>query len=68
MKKMTRQTAIKGLVINSNKSPHRKTTGRQKYIEYDYEELFDQSVEDWDEFFVEQLLQTGKARRIYATR
>ena len=46
MKKRAKQTAAKGLVINSNKSPHKK----QKYIEYDYEGLFNQSMEDWDEY------------------
>lgn len=67
MKNKKKKNAVKGLVINSNKSPHRKT-GKKKYIEYDYEELYSQSMEDWDEYFVEQLLQTGKARCIYATK
>lgn len=45
-----------------------KRARRQQYIEYDYEELYNQSAEDWNEYFVEQLLKTGKATQVYATK
>lgn len=41
---------------------------RQHYIDYDYQEQFSQNAEDLDEYFVEQMLRTGKANGIYATK
>lgn len=46
----------------------RKRKRSQKYIDYDYEELYNQSLDDWDEYFIEQLLQTGKVNCVYATK
>lgn len=47
---------------------NRKRKKRQQYIEYDYEALYNQSLDDWDEYFIEQLLQTGKVNCVYATK
>lgn len=41
---------------------------RQQYIDYDYEALYNQSIDDWDEYFVEQLLKDGKVNCVYATK
>ena len=41
---------------------------RQHYIEYDYQEQFDQSAEDLNEYFVEMMLQKRKASGLYATK
>lgn len=40
---------------------------RQKYVEYDYEEVYDKSLEDMDEYFVRQMIDEGKSN-IYATK
>lgn len=40
---------------------------RQKYIKYDYEEVYDKSLEDMDEYFVRQMVEEGK-KNIYATK
>lgn len=48
-----------------------RTTGKGRkphYIEYDYQEQYDQSIEDLNEYFIEQLLQKGKANGVYATK
>jgi hypothetical protein len=41
---------------------------KNQYIEYDYEALYNQNVEDWDEYFIEQLLKNGKVSSVYATK
>lgn len=45
-----------------------KRKKKQQYIEYDYEELYNQSMDGWDEYFIEQLLKTGKVNCVYATK
>lgn len=45
-----------------------KRKKKQQYIEYDYEELYNQSIEDWDEYFIEQLIKTGQVKSVYATK
>ena len=45
-----------------------KRRKRQQYIDYDYEALYNQSIDDWDEYFVEQLLKDGKVNCVYATK
>ena len=79
MKKMVkagRKKKNKGLVINSNSSSYlsrrikkeKPARTRQKYIDYDYESAFTQSLEDWDEYLIQRLLLDGKAKGIYATK
>lgn len=41
---------------------------KKKYIEYNYEELFDQDVPDWDEYFLSYLLDTGRIKKTYAVK
>lgn len=41
---------------------------RQQFIEYDYEELYNYSLDNWDEYFINQLLETGKVKSVYATK
>lgn len=41
---------------------------RKKYIEYNYEDLFDQELPRWDEYFIEYLLKTRKLKSIYAVK
>ncbi|WP_405382685.1 hypothetical protein [Phascolarctobacterium sp.] len=41
---------------------------KNRYIDYDYEALYSQSVEDWDEYLIEQLLKEGKVKSVYATK
>lgn len=45
-----------------------KKRKRQQYIDYDYEALYNQSIDDWDEYFIEQLLKSGKVNSVYATK
>lgn len=45
-----------------------KKRKRNRYIEYDYEALYRNYLESLDEYFVEQLLKTGKVRCLYATK
>lgn len=56
----------KGQQAAGGKTGKRKK--RQQYIDYDYETLYNQSLDDWDEYFIEQLLQTGKVSCVYATK
>lgn len=49
--------------IESNKAKK-----RQRYIDYDYQEQYNQSIEDLDECFVGMMLQQGKATGLYATK
>lgn len=41
---------------------------KQSYIEYDYEEQFNNDLDKLDEYFVEQLLKSGQASGVYATK
>lgn len=41
---------------------------RKKYIEYNYEDLFDQELPKWDEYFIEYLLKTRKLKKVYAVK
>lgn len=79
MKKMVkagRKKKNKGLVINSNSSSYlsrrikkeKPARTRQKYIDYDYESSYTQSLEDWDEYLIQRLLLTGKIKGNYATK
>lgn len=40
---------------------------RNRYVEYDYEEQYNKSIEDMGEHFVEQMINTGN-KNIYATK
>ena len=76
MVKTEKKRENKGLVINSNSSSYfsgstkkeRKKGKHRKYIDYDYESAFTQSLEDWDEYLIQRLLLTGKIKGIYATK
>lgn len=41
---------------------------KRQYIEYDYEALYNQSIENLDEYFVEKMLEEGKSKCEYATK
>lgn len=46
----------------------KKRRKKARYIDYDYEELYNQSVENWDEWFIKQALADGKIKSVYATK
>ena len=41
---------------------------KKRYIDYNYEELFDQDVPEWDEYFLSYLLDTGRIKKTYAVK
>lgn len=41
---------------------------KAKYIEYDYEAIYNNELEGWNEYFVENMLKTGKVKCTYATK
>lgn len=46
----------------------RKRRKKKQYIDYDYETLYNNSIDDWDEWLIEQLLADGKVKSVYATK
>ena len=49
-------------------APGSKRRKKSRYIEYDYEESYKNSLKDWDEYFIEQQLKDGKVKSVYATK
>lgn len=41
---------------------------KNRYIEYDYQSVYNQSMDNWDEYFIEDLLKRGKVKCVYATK
>lgn len=45
-----------------------KVSKRKKYIDYDYDDVFNQNVNDLEESEIEKALKNGKIKKVYATK
>lgn len=56
------------MAVKGRETAGRKGRAKQRYIEYDYQEQYNQNAEDLSEYFIEQMLKKGKANGVYATK